>query len=104
MQAVALPLPDRRSNDRGALGRHSASRIFSKEQPAALAGKPRAGGRCAFWAWRRPLSATEIIPEACAADSRASRRVHGRQRTSQFHDDFVPTAVPPALSTALATE
>jgi hypothetical protein len=67
---------DRRSNNRRALDRRSASRIFSKEQRAALAGKPRAGRR-AFWAWRRSLSATEITPEACAADSRASRRVHG---------------------------
>jgi len=62
-------------------------------------------GSRAFWARRRLLSAPEIPSElAYAADSGTTRRVHGRQRTSQFLEDFVPPAVPPALSTALATE
>ena len=99
----SVMLVDRRSNDRGALDRHSASRIFSKEPRAALAGKPRAGQTC-FWAGRRPLSGTETAPEACAADSRASRSSTAVNARHNFTPTSFPPAVPLALSTALATE
>src|SRR5207302_5832152 len=89
------------------LARSLVARALSlKEQRAAIAGNPRVRQPRFLGASRAAQGSPDHLRAGGCGGLRASRRVHGRQRTSQFHDEFVPPAVPPTSShpTAVARD